>query len=305
MHITLPSRLVGDVRKIRGTEITVIAEQSDGAGAGDGGFSTLLGGCWLQTVDRGPYPDAAFSGDPEKPAWARVLKGDLLTGIIFLRQFSLTDGDVYAFDVQCEGDGCKKNIPWELKLSQLPLKWLPEASAERLKAGQPFETSVAGKKVLFDLQTLAQEEPVLRLMKQQKRAKGTIVDVLAGQIRSVEGVGPDIRARWRWLSELSMGELFDLRAAMEEHDCGIETELEVVCQNRACQLEQTVNLPLARRFFSPRKKRRGEPEEAWAEETPPPAASGAGSSEARPASGGGASTPTSPGSSTAGAGTAD
>lgn len=262
MHMTLPSRLVGDVRKIRGTEITVIAEQADGAGTSDGGFSSLLGGCWLDTADRGPYPSSCFAkvGDgPEKPVWSRVLKGDLLTGIIFLRQASITDGDEYDFDVQCEE--CKSKIPWTVKLSDLPVKYLPETSAALLREGAPFETTVAGKKVRFDLQTLQQEDPVLKLMKRQKRKKGTIVDVLAGQTRSIEGVNEDIQARWRWLSELSMGELFDLRAAMEEPDCGIETTISVVCQNRECQWEQEVNLPLGRRFFSPRKKRKPETEE--------------------------------------------
>jgi hypothetical protein len=274
VELSFPSTMVGDLKKLGGREIAQVAEQVDGVGASDGGFASILGGCWVATLDRGPYPAHAFGaeatpiGKPirrkghrpnqlvevkgDVPNWPRVLKGDLVAGLIFLAQISITDGDDYPFDVPCQS--CGKPIPWEVKLSDLPVKVLPEESIAKIRAGEPFETMMAGKKVLFDLQTAAAEEPVARLMKQTGRKVGTIVDVLAAQVRSIDGVGADLKARWAWLAELSLGELQDLQYAMQDVDCGVETEIGVGCGK--CGYEQEVNLPLDRRLFSPRRRRR-------------------------------------------------
>ncbi len=125
------------------------------------------------------------------------------------------------------------------------------------------------------------------------------MDVIAGQVRRVDGVAPGVRTKWEWVANLSMGELFELQEQMAAADCGMETAVEVVCQNKQCLLPQEVNLPLGKHFFSPRRRRREEPEEDLdAEETPAPPASGAASSAASPASGGGAPALTSGGTST-------
>jgi hypothetical protein len=275
MEITFPSTMVGDLRKIRGQEIAEVAEQVDGGGAADGGFSAILGGCWVSTIDRGPYPSHVFEAAPPKmprrdrragayrtpaeptsttggPDWRRALKGDLVAGVIHLCRISITDGDDYEFDVPCRA--CGKPIEWELKLSDLPVRVLPPDSLKRLRAGEPFEATVAGRKVLFDLQTHAGEEPVAALMKQQQRKTATIVDALASQVRSVDGVGSDLRARWAWLADLSMGELQDLQEEMEDADCGVDTGIRVGCAR--CSYEQEVNVPLDRRLFSPRRRKR-------------------------------------------------
>ena len=254
--VELPSGMSGDIRKIKGTEIAVLAEQTEGVGgSADGGFTALLNGCWQRTLDKGPYPFVAV-GDT-KPDWKRLLKGDVLFGVVELRRISLSDGDTFDFDAQCEE--CKAKIPWSVKLSELTVRKLPRASAEALSEGRPFVVEIAKDgathKATFNLQTLGQEEPIARLMKQQKRTAATVVDVLCSQIVSIAGVNPDIKARYRFLSELSMGELFDLRAALDEHDCGIDTAIEIRCQNKNCLWEQEINLPLlGRRFFSQKKR---------------------------------------------------
>jgi hypothetical protein len=254
--VELPSGMTGDVRKIKGTEIAVLAEQSEGAGgSADGGFTSLLNGCWLRTIDKGPYPHVS-PGDA-KPNWKILLKGDVLFGVVELRRISLSDGDDFDFDSQCEE--CKTKIPWSVKLSELPVRKLPKASFEAISEGRPFTVDIEkdGTKhpATFYLQTIGQEEPVARLMKQSKRSTATIIDVICAQIVSIKGVNPDIKARYRFLSELSMGELFDLRAKLDENDCGIDTQIEIRCPNRQCGWEQEINLPLlGRRFFSPKKR---------------------------------------------------
>jgi hypothetical protein len=261
VQMILPSGMVGEVRKIKGTEIAAIAEQADGAETSDGGFGPMLNGCWLNTVDPGPY--RFLTAGDSKPPWSRVLKGDLLFGLVFLRRISLTDGDDFDFDAHCEE--CRKKIPWSVRLSDVPLRALSAESRKRLTDGQPFETTAAGVKVTYDLQTLDQEPAIKKLMKQMKRTRSTLVDLIFGQVRTIEGVPNDPRKRYQFLADLSMGELQDLQATMEESDCGFETEIEVKCQNEACQWEQPVNLPLLnRRFFSPKKRQKvmkEEPEE--------------------------------------------
>jgi hypothetical protein len=254
--VELPSGMAGDVRKIKGTEIAVLAEQTEGVGGNaDGGFTSLLNGCWLRTLDKGPYPHVS-TGDA-KPNWKLLLKGDVLFGVVELRRISLTDGDTFDFDSKCEE--CNAKIPWSVKLSELPVRKLPAASFEAISEGRPFRVDIekdgAKHAATFRLQTIGQEEPIARLMKQTKRSTATIVDVICAQIETVQGVNPDIKARYRFLSELSMGELFDLRAKLDEHDCGIDTLIEIRCQNKACGWEQEINLPLlGRRFFSPKKR---------------------------------------------------
>jgi hypothetical protein len=279
----LPSGLVGDVRKIKGVELAHIAEQVDGPGSSDGGFTTLLNGCWQTTLDPGPYPNLG-AGDV-KPDWKAILKGDLIVGVKFLRQISLTDGDVFDFDAQCEE--CRSKIPWSVKLSELPIRKLSPESRERLKSHKPFDITIykdgQGFPATFNLATLAQEEPVARLMKQTKRSQATIIDTICGQIVAIQGVNPDIKARWRFLSELGMGELQDLRGAMDELDCGLETAIEVRCQNKQCQWEQEVNLPLlGRRFFAPKKRSKAKAEDS----DPQPDGTGEDSFAAFPATGG-------------------
>lgn len=284
-----PSGLAGDVRKIKGGELIKLAESADDTGP-DGGFGAMISACWLRTTDAGPYSFVQV-GDT-KPDWQRMLKGDALYAFVFLRQISM--GDDYDFDVQCEE--CKKRYGWTLRLSELPVRKLSEKAAEHFRSGEPFETTVAGRTVRFALGTIAQEGPITKLMKKQKREVGTMVDTLCAQTISIEGVNPDINARHRWLSDLDLDELHELRAAFDEHDCGIETLIQTRCTKRTCRWEQDINLPLGKTFFARPRRRPTEEEHGMA-------SSSEDSSEDSTSSGSGSSSTTSSGISTAGAAT--
>jgi hypothetical protein len=293
-----PSGLVGDVRKIKGTELIKLAERVDDTGP-DGGFGTVLSGCWLCTTDPGPY-SFVQAGDA-KPDWSRMLKGDTLYAFVFMRQISMPDGDDYDFDVHCEE--CRRRYGWTVQLSKLAVKKLPAASGERVRAGEPFEARLPdGRVVRFGLQTIAQEAPITKLMRQQKRQQATMIDALVGQIISIDGVGPDIRARHRAVSDLDMDDLYGLREQFDEHDCGLETSIQTRCTNRECRWEQDVNLPLGRTFFARRRRAReietDEENEGLATEI-----SSDSSSRASTPSGSGGSSTTSSGRSMGGVGT--
>jgi hypothetical protein len=58
-----------------------------------------------------------------------------------------------------------------------------------------------------------------------------------------------------WLNDLPMGSMYDLIESLDEHDGGIETEIEVECPH--CGAGEEIDLPLDRReFWSPRKLKR-------------------------------------------------
>lgn len=256
-----PSGLTADVRKIKGTELIKLAEGADDSGP-DGGFGNVLSGCWLRTTDAGPY--AFVQVGDAKPQWSRLLKGDALYAFVFLRSISMPDGDDYDFPVQCEE--CKHRYDWTVKLSSLKVQKLSEEGAASVKSGKPLETHLPdGRAVRFMLQTIAQEEPLTKFMKQQKRETATMIDTLVSQIVSIEGVKPDIRNRWRFVSELDMDVLYNLRADFDSKDCGIETQFQTRCTKRSCRWEQDVNLPLGKTFFAP-KRRRAEPIETTEED---------------------------------------
>jgi hypothetical protein len=247
-----PSGLTAEVRKIRGVELVRLAEQADDE-AETSAFGQVLGACWIRTIDPGPYPFVKADSE-ERPPWPRILKGDVLFAFVYLRRISMPDGNSYDFDVRCEE--CRKRYGWTIDLAKdLKVKPLPPESVERIKAGEAFETCMHdGRRIRFALQTTDQEAPMLRLMKQQKRTRTTFVDVLASQTISIEGVNPDLRARWRFLSELDLDELYGLREAFEAPDCGLDTAIQTRCTKAACSWVQDVNLPLGKTFFAPRRK---------------------------------------------------
>lgn len=241
------------MRKIKGAELNALAQASDEA-ANEGGFGAIIGPCWVETLDTGPYTSNIVCLGSDKPNWNRLLKGDLLYAFVHLRRLSMPDGDTYDFDVQCEE--CKDTYGWTLKLSNLPVQKLSDESKKRMQAQKRFEARLLSdnRRIAFDLQTVAQEEEIAKLMKQQKRERATLIDVLAAQAVEIEGINPDIRARWRFLTDLDMDDLLDLQSKFEEADCGLDTAIKTRCTKTKCRWVQEVNLPLGKRFFSRRRK---------------------------------------------------
>jgi hypothetical protein len=250
MRVDFPSGLVAEMRPLTGEQMALIAEQNDGNPSGDSGFQQLLSGCWDSTLDVGPY--SFLKEGNAKPDWKRMLKGDMLTGLIALRQMSITDGDEYEFNVRCSENDCRASIKWTVHLSKLGTKKLSRELQEKVRTGAPIQVEFNGTPITFKLGTLAQEEPMLLVMKRHNRRKVTAVELIASQLISIEGVKDTPVARWKWVGALTWGELQDLRELLDSYDCGVETSFEVKCTS--CNMEQEVALPLGKRFFSQRKR---------------------------------------------------
>lgn len=269
MLIELPSGLKGEVRKIRGSETIELAERATSQGQGNS-IGAVLRGCWLQTLDPGPYAHAA---DGQGPDWDRVLKGDLLAGLLALRAASVVDGARYDFHVQCTA--CKVRYGWTVLdlMNDLPVRRLPAESAERLRAGLPFQATAAdpdGPQVLravtanaagaaatpgthaltFDLMLPAQDAVLRALMKSMGRKRATPVESLAAQTRTIDGEARSPAARQRFFKDLDLGELNRLRDLYDAADCGIDVDILTTCPEE-CGWQQETALPFGRTFWRP------------------------------------------------------
>lgn len=288
MRLNFPSGLAIEANKIKGEWLRKLSEQADGAGSeNDDFFGELLGGCWKETLDAGPYPFVAV-GDT-RPTWKRLLKGDILVATVRLKIQSKTDGgDDFDFDFRCEAAECRKKVEWTVKLSDLPILELPKESCEKLRANEPFEDVVGGKKVRYHLASFSQDDEAKKIAKRDKRPKPSPIDTLAAQIVSVEGIPPDSLRRMRWLESLDYyDDVEPFMARIAEKDCGIDTAIEVRCPH--CGWEQEVAVPLLnRRFFFKRRRRQEKPEPTETLDESETGSGGDGSS-ASPSTGGGAS----------------
>jgi hypothetical protein len=243
--IECPSGLVLNMRKMKGREIVAVASQSDDTDSSTN-MQALIGTCWNETIDSGPYP-YVMPGNETTPPWIRLLKGDVLHVFIQLRRLSLLDGNDYNFPVKCEE--CGKRYDWTLPLDVLPVFKLSEASKAIVSRGELFEHVTAdGTKVTFDLQKMAQESDIAKLMKAQGRTRTTMLDTLAGQIQAINGKATPIKFRFDWLQDLDLDEITRLQEAFEAADCGIDTKIETVCTH--CKWKQAIPLPFGKSFFT-------------------------------------------------------
>lgn len=248
MIITCPSGLQVE---IRGMKLGEAQRFSDPSLIRTGGsMDMLLQACTLRTASSGPYPDSHFAKDG-RPNWTKMLLGDRFTTIIDVR--IRTWGSTYEFDVQCEK--CRERYGWELELSDLERRELPAESAAKIGAGEnSFETRLPdGKLLTFKLST-GEEEQKLQKWKRNNRGQLGPVDAIAVQTLSIEGIqsGADKWIR-EYLTDLDMPAAMDLLDDIQRADCGVETEIETVCE--WCQWTQRIQLPFEATFFFPRKKK--------------------------------------------------
>jgi hypothetical protein len=245
--ITTPSGLSGRIRGLKVREERILADRKLARSGSQ--VDELLKACWLETLEVGPY------GFPlESPVnWDKVLVGDRFFALLKIRV--LTYGPDYAFTLTCERPACRSNIDWELSLDDLPVRLLNDSLREAFLGGNRLETRLpdAGCTVWFKLMTGADER---RLSQQRKGNDKVLSALVAARVVEVEGV--EERKRRAFLEDLSMRDANHLLEAFDEHDCGVETSLEVECQ--ACGAQMQVELPFDRTFLMPASRRKRTPQ---------------------------------------------
>lgn len=280
MEITCPSGLRGVIRGMKGREAQAFVDPA--LVRTHGSMDTMLSNCWLETSDPGPYELVAPKmGKDLAPRiqWRGVLLGDRFHALMEIR--ALTFGQDYDFNVKCEN--CEQRYGWELPLSGLERKPLPVASFEKIKANaNRFEVDLPDGKVLaFKLSTGEEEVQIAKIKGGAQSTKklgpvdAVMVQALGVYVR-VHGGGADIAnvhasvgvtefgeevkpipggpvGVRRYLEDLDYADLLDLVKVMQDHDCGVETKIETVCEH--CQWQQWIELPFQRSFFERRAKK--------------------------------------------------
>lgn len=117
--ITCPSGLTGRIRGMKVREERVLADRKLAKSGGQ--VDALLGACWEETLDPGPYDFGEKDID-----WGAVLQGDRFFALLQVR--ALTYGPTYAFALGCQNDSCRSRFEWELDLTELPVRPLSDES---------------------------------------------------------------------------------------------------------------------------------------------------------------------------------
>jgi len=241
--ITCPSGLTGTIRSMQVREERYLTDRQM-LKSGDA-FDRLLKACWEETLDPGPYD----FGEKGVIDWGKVLVGDRFFVLLRIRAESY--GEDFAFDVRCER--CEEKVPWEFQLSDLVVKELSKESRERFVAGNRFDVEIpgAGRRAVFRLLTGADERRIAQLSKARRQAPfSTMLDFRLVEIEGVE----DVKARRAFFEGLSLGAIPELLSAFDEVDCGVDTDIEVECQE--CGEIQTVTLPFGPTFFIPERAKK-------------------------------------------------
>jgi hypothetical protein len=237
--ITCPSGFSGRLRGMKVREERVLADRKLAKNGGQ--LDELLAACWEETLDSGPYQ---FDG---KADWSRVLQGDRFYALLQLR--CMTYGPEYAFSVTCAEESCRRRIPWELDLRDLPVQALSKDSRASFVAGNRFETRLPGdgRRVWFKLLTGADERSLVAI--RRTAGERALSAVLAYRIVDIEGIEPNDRRAL--LEELSMSDADFLQTEFDRVDCGVETSIDIECPD--CWATQEIELPFDRGFFLPSK----------------------------------------------------
>lgn len=240
--IVCPSGLTGKIRGLKVREERILADRTLAQQGMQ--LNELLAACWLETIDAGPY---RFDGTIN---WDDILQGDRFYALLQIR--TATYGGDYAFAAACQNEICRRKIEWELNLSDLPVRVLPEESKNALTNSFGVLQMVlpdAKRSVQFKLLKGSDER---RLMgARQRMSDRMLMSLLSLRVQQIEGVAANELTAF--LEDLSLQDANFLIAAFDRADCGVETAIDIVCPH--CRMEQEIELPFERTFFMPARRK--------------------------------------------------
>lgn len=254
MRIVFPSGMITENRPMQGNELLTMASARAKKTAG-GGMAEVFRACWVATEATGPYRFVAGDASPD---WKRIGTGDVLAAMFQHKAAAL--GAETLFPMACQGCGRRAEV-W-VNVDEFELKPIPKATDAAIREGRALETRLLdGRRVEFQIATMMAEEYVEAQLKQMKRRPEwenhvpTFIDLMAGRIRSIEGVDDsnEFVKRLQHLLFLDARALYDLRDKMDEAEFGLDTAVEFTCEH--CGTEQTQDVPLDAGFFSSQKKK--------------------------------------------------
>jgi hypothetical protein len=251
-EVALPSTLRIEAKPWSSTELVKLGAAARGARGSGGGLAPMfdmLSRAWVRTLDPGPYDLPVGDARPERP-WRNMLVGDVLVGLKEVRARS--SGDLYYLPFECPRCGEDDRIV-AVPLSELGTRPLSDEARAKVKNREPFTAHVAGVDVSFDLQYGRHDEEAAALLAQVKadrhlsravvgRSAHSLIEAAAVRVRALDGRERPALERWEWVASLRLEDVDDLRDAFDAHDCGVETDHEVLCES--CQRRSRVDVPL-------------------------------------------------------------
>lgn len=240
--IECPSGLAVTVRAYKVKDEDLVADpRSIKKGCAE---TDLLEAITVRIDEPGPY---SFG---EKVDWRRVLQGDRMVALLDNRIF--TWGPDYEAREPCPK--CRQPCENDIDLGDLPRKPLPETSREHAAdpEANPFEVVLPTCKtaVQFRLLRGSDERALQKLQKQSKDSLSS--SYLRFRVVGIAGVAGN---EWKnWLGDLDGDDASFLRAAFDEHDCGVEQEIPFQCDS--CYLTFHEDVRFTKDFLFPKYRGR-------------------------------------------------
>ena len=236
VEVVCPSGLTGIVRNLKTKEIKLFTG-GGGSVKAHKSMETLLSNCWVETKDPGPY---AFE---DKPDWSQVLGGDRYFILLKIRE--ATYGPEYVFPYTCKSCGSKEEHI--IDFNDLTIQKLSKVGAESLGEGKSLTLTQGTATITYGLQTGASELRASKLASQNK-ASDISCALAARTTHIVDGdKNIDLVHFPAWYDDLSIRHTVAITHKMQEHDCGVETEIDVSCPS--CGADSKVELPIVEGFW--------------------------------------------------------
>ena len=242
-----PSGLAGRVGPLRAEYASILADQK--AMRTGKAADQILRVTWVEMTNLGPYRRSTNGGGID---WANVLVCDRIVAL--LRARIATYGNTEEINLVCPA--CRKKFIWDLPFDEFidgNYRELPEASRAKIAAGDNrFEHKLAtGQMIAFKLMTGRDQVKVTKSLREN--SDEIVTAALAARIVDIEGV--DKKQIEKWIDAQTMGLVQEMIDVFDEHDGGVDTEIDVYCP--ACAHEWSLDLPLdLSRMFTPKRSGR-------------------------------------------------
>lgn len=245
--VECPSGLTGQICGLKGKDIKVLTDR----GLLKKGEITdaLITTCWEVTTDPGPYV-LRQSGHPD---WQEVLQGDRF--YLGTRIHALTYGPLEV-TARCPNEDCENHrrgfiVTIDL-VKELPVKRLSPEDREAFLNGNQFHTTLPDNRgMVFRLRTGADEKRFIQKGLTEEDAGRLFIPIMISRIVTVDGV--DDAKKKQFFEEQGLQYCLDTLAAMDEHDCGVETTWENECPK--CYTEVRFEIPFRKALWAPRSRK--------------------------------------------------
>lgn len=240
--VTLPSGCQITLRPLRLSEESLLGKGT----AGRQVVLKMVEACTVRIDDPGPYIS---------PTWGTMLMGDQMAALLELRTISYPSGHLYTVQgVRCPA--CRQASGYDIDLrTDLYRRDLDAAGCAHVTSGEPLTVTIAGREVSFVLPTPETERLRERNDKQHPGRPG---NRLRSRIKAVEGIEPHEILAWLDGGDpklphlgLTMGDVDLLEAAMDAHDCGYDTDIDLTCPMGDCGHQFVITFPFLGSFNRP------------------------------------------------------